>query len=119
VEMDRLLDLSGGSPESLRELLDLYFKQTTEQLAQLESAIRTNKTEVVRQVAHSCAGASATLGMTRMVPLLRELERQGKSSQLDGAEKLCAELTHEYKRARDFLAKHPSLAGTVATPVHS
>jgi signal transduction histidine kinase/HPt (histidine-containing phosphotransfer) domain-containing protein len=119
VEMDRLLDLGGGSPESLRELLDLYFKQTTEQLAQLESAIRVNHAEVVRQVAHSCAGASATLGMTRLVPLLRELERQGKSSQLDGADKLCAELTREYKRARDFLAKHPSLAGTVATPVHS
>ena len=119
VEMDRLLDLSGGSPESLRELLDLYFKQTTEQLAQLESAIRMNHAEVVRQVAHSCAGASATLGLARLVPLLRELERQGKSSQLNGAEKLCADLTREYKHARDFLAKHPSLAGTVATPVHS
>lgn len=119
VEMDRLLDLSGGSPESLRELLDLYFKQTTEQLAQLETAIRANQAEVVRQVAHSCAGASATLGMVRLVPLLRELERQGKAGQLSGADKLCADLTREYKLAQDFLIKHPALAGTAATPVHS
>jgi signal transduction histidine kinase/two-component SAPR family response regulator/HPt (histidine-containing phosphotransfer) domain-containing protein len=119
VEMDRLLDLSGGSAESLRELLDLYSKQTTEQLAQLESAIRTNHAEAVRQVAHSCAGASATLGMVRMVPLLRELERQGKTGQLSGAEKLYADLAREFKSGQDFLAKHPSLAGTNATPVHS
>src|SRR5579862_7414898 len=119
VEMDRLLDLSGGRPESLRELLDLYFKQTTEQIAQLESAIRTNHAEAVRHVAHSCAGASATLGMVRLVPLLRELERQGKAGQLNGAEKLCADLACEFKRAQDFLMKHPSWTGTVATPVHS
>jgi signal transduction histidine kinase/two-component SAPR family response regulator/HPt (histidine-containing phosphotransfer) domain-containing protein len=119
VEMDRLLDLTGGSSESLRELLDLYSRQTTEQLAQLESAIRANHSEVVRHVAHSCAGASATLGMTRLVPLLRELERQGKAGQLSGAEKLYADLAREFKRAQDFLAKHPSLAGTVATPVPS
>jgi len=119
VDMDRLLDLSGGSLESLRELLDLYFKQTTEQPAQMESAIRTNQTEAVRQVAHSCAGASATLGLARLVPLLRELERQGKSGQLTGAEQLCADLGREFKRAQEFLVKHPSLTGTVATPVHS
>jgi len=119
VEMDRLLDLCGGSSESLRELLDLYFRQTTEQLAQLESAIRTNQTEVVRHVAHSCAGASATLGMVRLVPLLRELERQGKAGRLSGAEKLHADLAREFKRAQDFLSQHPALAGTTATPVHS
>jgi HPt (histidine-containing phosphotransfer) domain-containing protein len=117
--MDRLMDLSGGSTESLRELLDLYSRQTTEQLAQLESAIRTNQTEVVRHVAHSCAGASATLGMTRLVPPLRELERQGKAGQLSGAEKLHADLAREFKRAQDFLSQHPALAGTIATPVHS
>jgi len=119
VEMDRLLDLCGGSSESLRELLDLYSRQTTEQLAQLESAIRTNQTEVVRHLAHSCAGASATLGMARLVPLLRELERQGKAGQLSGAEKLHADLAREFKRAQDFLSQQPALAGTTATPVHS
>ena len=40
VEMDRLLDLGGGNAESLRELVELYFKQTTGQLAQLETAVQ-------------------------------------------------------------------------------
>jgi len=119
VEMDRLLDLGGGDAESLRELVDLYLKQTTGQLAQLESAVKANKAEEVRQVAHSCAGASATLGMRRLVPLLRELERQGKSGQFTNAEQLCAEATREFKRTQDFLTGHPALAGTFTSPVHS
>jgi CheY-like chemotaxis protein len=119
VEMDRLLDLGGGDVESLRELVDLYFKQTEGQLAQLEAAVRGNQGEEVRQVAHSCAGASATLGIKRLVPLLRELERQGKAGQLTNAEQLCADAAREFRRTQDFLAKHPALTGTTATTVHS
>jgi histidine phosphotransfer protein HptB len=119
VEMDRLLDLGGGNAESLCELVELYFKQTLEQLAQLETAVQADKAEEVRQVAHSCAGASATLGMTRLVPLLRELERQGKAGQLTNAQQLCAEAQREFRRTRDFLTKHPALTGRIATTVDS
>jgi signal transduction histidine kinase/two-component SAPR family response regulator/HPt (histidine-containing phosphotransfer) domain-containing protein len=119
VEMDRLLDLGGGDAESLRELVELYFKQTTGQLTQLETAIQGNKAEEVRQVAHSCAGASATLGMRRLVPLLRELERQGKAGRLTNAQQLCADAWREFRCTQDFLATHPALTGTVATTVHS
>jgi two-component system sensor histidine kinase/response regulator len=119
VEMDRLLDLGGGSAESLRELVELYFKQTIGQLAQLETAVRANQPETVRQVAHSCAGASATLGMRRLVPLLRELERQGKAGQLTSAEQLYADAMREFKRTQDFLIKQPGLAGTAAATVQS
>jgi len=115
VEMDRLLDLGGGSPESLRELVELYFTQTTGQLAQLETAVRANQPEAVRHVAHSCAGASATLGMKRLVPLLRELERQGKAGQLANAEQLYHDVVREFKRTQDFLAKQPGLMTAEAT----
>jgi CheY-like chemotaxis protein/HPt (histidine-containing phosphotransfer) domain-containing protein len=119
VEMDRLMDLGGGDAESLRELVDLYVKQTIGQLAQLEAAVQANNPEEVRQVAHSCAGASATLGMKGLVPMLRELERQGKEGQLVNAEQLCADVAREFRRTQDFLAKHPALTGTAATTVNS
>ncbi len=119
VQMDRLLDLGGGSMESLRELVDLYFKQTTEQLAQLEAAVRANQAERVRQVAHSCAGASATVGMARLASVLRELERQGKAGKLTNAEQLCGDAVREFKRTQDFLVKHPALTGMNATTVNS
>ena len=85
IEMDRLNDLTDGNADSLRELVELYLRQTTQQFSQIEAAIAANKPEDVRRLAHSCAGASATLGMVRIVPLLRDLEKRGHSGTLAGA----------------------------------
>ena len=104
VEMDILNDLTDGDANGLRELVDLFFKQTSQQLAQLEAAVRANKAEDVRRVAHSCAGASATLGMTRFVPLLRKLERQGASGMLTTATQVYEDTEREFKLIQNFLA---------------
>jgi HPt (histidine-containing phosphotransfer) domain-containing protein len=119
VEMDRLKDLTDGSAESMRELVELFFKQTAQQLAQLEAAARANKTDDVRRVAHSCAGASATLGMTRLVPMFRDLEKQGASGTLTNATQVCENAVREFKLIQQFLAAQPGLAATPASGVHS
>jgi CheY-like chemotaxis protein/nitrogen-specific signal transduction histidine kinase len=103
VDMDRLLEFSDGSIENLRELVDLYLDQTGEQLEQLKSAVTANNPSEVRRLAHSCAGASATCGMRRLVPTLRELERQGNNGKLLTANRLFQEATREFARIRHFL----------------
>jgi HPt (histidine-containing phosphotransfer) domain-containing protein len=100
-------------------LVDLFFKQTTQQLAQLEAAVRANKADDVRRVAHSCVGASATLGMTRFVPLLRELEKQGASGTLTSATQLYENARREFKRIQQFLAARLNLAATIPATVNS
>jgi HPt (histidine-containing phosphotransfer) domain-containing protein len=114
VEMSRLINLVDGDIESLRELVELYFRQTSQQLVQLEAAARGNKADEVRHVAHSCAGASATLGMVRLVPLLRELEKQGAAGALTNAAQLCENAAREFKLIQNFLASQPSLAAVTA-----
>jgi CheY-like chemotaxis protein len=104
VEMERLNDLTDSNEDSIRELVELFLKQTAQQLAQLETAVRTNKADDVRRVAHSCAGASATLGMTRFVPLLRELEKQGASGTLTNASEIYDKAALEFKLIQQFLA---------------
>src|SRR5204863_10033968 len=76
VAMDRLLEFTDGSAENLRELVTLYLNQTAEQMEQLEAAVAAGDAPEVRRLAHSCAGASSTCGMRRLLPLLRELEHQ-------------------------------------------
>jgi HPt (histidine-containing phosphotransfer) domain-containing protein len=102
--MDRLNDLTDGNADSFRELVELYIKQTTQQLAQIQDAIRANNTTEVRRVAHSCAGASATLGMVRLVPMLRDLEKQGHEGILTTAAQVAENATREFKLIQDFLA---------------
>ncbi len=111
VEMARINDLTGGDPASTRELLELFFKQTAEQLKQIEEAIRTGNFHNLGHVAHSCKGASATLGMTRLAPLLLQLEKQGKAGVLDNAEKICADAVREFKNIQSFLSAQPGLGG--------
>src|SRR5207302_1839054 len=103
VDMDRLLDFTDGNPESLRELVTLYIDQTADQLVQLDAAMLSADAPAVRRLAHSCAGASATCGIRRMVPLLRDLERQSSEGQLANAPQLCEQLGREFERARNFL----------------
>jgi len=119
VEMELLNDLTDSNADSMRELVDLFLKQTAQQLAQLEAAVRENKAEDVRRVAHSCAGASATLGMTRFVPLLRDLEKQGASGTLITAPQVYKNVAREFKLIQQFLAARLNQAATTSATVNS
>jgi HPt (histidine-containing phosphotransfer) domain-containing protein len=106
VDMSRLLDFTNGNPDDLRELIALYLKQTGEQVAQLSAAVAADSAIDVKRVAHSCAGASATCGMTRIVPLLRELERQGAEGKLSGAKELEAQVRDEFNQIKIYLENY-------------
>ena len=112
VEMTRLMDLTEGNADSVRELVEMFYQQTEKQLKQIEDAIRAGKAAEVGHVAHSCKGASATLGMTRLAAVLLKLEKLGKSGALNGSEQLCAAARGEFKIIRDFLSAHPVISGT-------
>jgi CheY-like chemotaxis protein/HPt (histidine-containing phosphotransfer) domain-containing protein len=115
VDMSRMMDLTDGNMDQLRELVDMYFKQTQTQVGQMRDAVRDGKADQARRVAHSCAGASATLGMTRLVPLLRELEKLGASGTLTGAGEICENIAKEFERIREFMSLNPELAAVIAS----
>jgi HPt (histidine-containing phosphotransfer) domain-containing protein len=98
----------------MRELVTLYLTQTSDQIKQLQAAIAAGSTKEVRHLAHSCAGASATCGMRRLVPMLRELEKQGSEGKLTSAPQICQDVAREFERIRKFLEAHlatlPALA---------
>ena len=83
--------------------MTLYLDQTRGQLAELEAAVRAGAPQEVRRLAHSCAGASATCGMRRIVPLLRELERQGFEGKLVNTDELYRKTAAEFGSIRQFL----------------
>jgi CheY-like chemotaxis protein/HPt (histidine-containing phosphotransfer) domain-containing protein len=114
VEMDRLNDLTDGNADSLRELADMYFKQTTQQFTQIRTALAGKRGDEVRRLAHSCAGASATLGMKRLGQLMRTMEKAGADGALTEAAQICEDAEREYAVVKEFLAKQPGLAETVA-----
>jgi hypothetical protein len=54
------------------------------------------------------------MGMTHLVPHLRELEKLGASGTLTGAEQICETCVGEFARIREFLKAQPELARVIA-----
>jgi CheY-like chemotaxis protein/HPt (histidine-containing phosphotransfer) domain-containing protein len=106
VDMERVTELAGDSQDSLREFIALYLTQTTAQFEKLAAALPSGDAKEVRRIAHSCAGASATCGMNRIVPPLRELERLGLDGNLAEAEPHLKRARLEFQSIRTFLAAH-------------
>ena len=114
VDMERLMEFTEGNAENLRELVSLYIDQTVGQLEQLEAAVRTNQPQEARRIAHSCAGASATCGVTKLVPLLRELERQGIQGQLTNGAELMEQIAKEFAQVRVVLSPYQNTGAVLA-----
>jgi hypothetical protein len=57
--------------------------------------------------------------MTRLVPMFRDLEKQGASGTLTNAAQICENAVSEFKVIQQFLATQPGLAAAPATGVHS
>ena len=110
VDMERLLDLTDGSNDNLRELTEMYLKQTTQQMEQMHQAVMAGEHDKLRRVAHSCAGSSATLGMTRLVPLLRDLEKMGLEGNLTRAADCLSLAASEYHQIQLFIKARPEFA---------
>jgi HPt (histidine-containing phosphotransfer) domain-containing protein len=98
VDIDRLMEFSGGSATNFNELVGLYVKQTTEQLQQIREAVAQGEMSQAARVAHSCAGASATCGMNCIVPLLRRMEHLGQEGEAAEAAALLPAMDQEFER---------------------
>ena len=118
MEMSRLTELTDNNADSMRELVEMFYKQTAQQLKQIEDAVRGNQPADVGHLAHSCKGASATLGMARLAAVMLQLEKLGKSGALQGAELHCADARREFQNIQTYLAAHPALAATPPAITH-
>jgi CheY-like chemotaxis protein/HPt (histidine-containing phosphotransfer) domain-containing protein len=110
IDMDRLNEFAGGSLENYNELVALYLKQTTEQLELIRTALAEGNAERASRVAHSCAGASATCGMSAIVPLLRQVEQLTQEGKVSAANELVPAIDHEFARLQRYLELHKPIA---------
>lgn len=110
VDLERLMDFAAGDQEQLLELINIYLRQTTEQLESILTALQAGDAVRVARVAHSCAGASATCGMRDIVPLLREVELLANAGNLAGINELIPHVTEEFTIIKQFFINCPATA---------
>lgn len=78
VDLDLLSDAMGGDDALVREVTDLYVEDGTRLLPRLEAAVRAGDLEVVRTLAHSLKGSSASIGAAGAATVFAEIERAAR-----------------------------------------
>src|SRR5438046_2672899 len=74
-DLQRLREVCGDAPGTIRTLADLYLEQGAELLPAMETAIRNNDAKDLSSIAHRFRGASLSCGSNSIVPFLTELEQ--------------------------------------------
>ena len=77
-------------------------------MEQLGAAVASQSATEVKRLAHKCAGGSVTIGVGRLVPLLRELESRGEVGNLDGTGSIFQRAQKEFQILRGHLKTHPN-----------
>jgi polar amino acid transport system substrate-binding protein len=106
VDLQRLRDVCGHAPDTMRKIADLYLEQGAELLPAMETAIRNNDAKDLGSIAHRFRGASLSCGSNSIVPFLNELEQMGNSGNLEAASAVYEKASSQFDRIRSFFESY-------------
>lgn len=102
--LDRLLEMTGGDPEFLDELIQTYLDDAVVQLEAMRAAAGADSPEDLVRPAHSLKGNSANVGAVRLEELCRQLEADARAGSVERAIERVAAAGAEFERVRGELA---------------
>jgi HPt (histidine-containing phosphotransfer) domain-containing protein len=102
--LDALSETTGGDPEFMAELIDVFLADAVDLLAAMDDASAAGDAAELRRAAHSLKSNSATFGATALTALSRSLEDLGRAAELDAVGSLLAEARAEFARVERSLS---------------
>lgn len=98
-----LLDSIGGDEAFLDELIEAYFEDAPNLLAEMRQSLSSGEAGAFRRAAHSLKSNSANFGAIRLSKMCGELEDLARPGGLEGAEIRLAQVEAEYERVKSAL----------------
>jgi HPt (histidine-containing phosphotransfer) domain-containing protein len=102
--LERLLEMTGGDPDFVDEIIQTFLEDAVVQLEAMRAAAAATSSEALVRPAHSLKGNSVSVGAERLAELCRELEADARSGSVDHAEARVAAAAAEFERVRTELA---------------
>ena len=90
--LGKLVEMVGRDPEFVDELFDHYLAEGPQQIAAARAALDAGDAAGVGQAAHALHGTSLNLGGARVAGIARQIEERGVAGNLDGVDRLLADL---------------------------
>ncbi len=105
IDMAALEAMIGPDAEEfLIEMTPIFLEDTKPLLQQLDEAINNNDVDSIKRVAHTLKGTSASLGMTQLSQLSKEIELIAKANTVAKASDKLIAIEAEYARILSVLA---------------
>jgi HPt (histidine-containing phosphotransfer) domain-containing protein len=101
--IDRLLEMTGGDPEFLDELVQTYLEDAVVQLEDMRTAADGGSAEDMLRPAHSLKSNSANMGAEQLAEQCRALEADARSGTVVNAAERVADAVAEFERVRSDL----------------
>ena len=99
-----LLDVVGGDPDFVDELVDTFIADVPQQLAELRAAVATGTAADAIRPAHTLKGTAATIGAREVEATSRSIEEAARADSIDGLEARVGELEHALADLKAALA---------------
>lgn len=100
----RLLEMIGGDPEDLAELLDDYREAAPELATQIRTAAASGDLDSLRIAAHTLKSNAGDFGATRLSALCAELEHACRNGDVPDSDMKAAAIAAEEETARESLS---------------
>ena len=113
VDEERLMDITDGDTVALGEVIELYFRDTYQRVAELRAAIEMGACEEVARIAHMGIGSSATCGMVAVTPVWRKMESLANEGKLAEAAEVEGEIQLQLERMRAFIEERRAADGSL------
>ena len=98
--LDKLLELVGGEPAHLVELIDSFLKETPPLLGKLRQSLDQGDAAGLYAAAHTLKSSCRDFGAIRMADWCQELEVMGRIGTLAGATELVTQVKVEYEQVK-------------------
>lgn len=93
-----------GGIDLLIELNEVFIRSSQEIINDIQTAIKTNNSNLLQEKSHSLKSSSGNMGAFHLSEICLKLEKMGQMKNLSGASAVGAELAQEFKQVSSELA---------------
>jgi HPt (histidine-containing phosphotransfer) domain-containing protein len=98
----RSLDEEDGK-SILADVIGIYLDEAGSHITKLQAALETRNAAELDRVAHAFKSASQNVGASQLGELCRQLEKQGKTGEFNGAVELVRSIEKQFEMIRPLL----------------
>jgi HPt (histidine-containing phosphotransfer) domain-containing protein len=94
--LDELVEMTGGDPEFLGELIDTFYADGSDLLAAIAAAASSGDAAALRRAAHTLKSNARTFGAATLGEVCQAIEERATRGDLDGVDVLIERAECEY-----------------------